>query len=200
MIRTIARHSNRKLYDAKGRRYVTLEDIVALVVAGETVRVREHASGHDATARVLAQALVDLVKRRAESLPASLMESLVRLAGGGSLETPASAPKATASRDLAAVARREAERIASDLVGRGRLGLEDALGLKRDVENALARGVESLRALSQKPFELRPGRAIRSLSNLGEELAALQTRWSGKRAAAAPPRKPRGRAARSPKR
>jgi hypothetical protein len=152
--------------------------------------VREQRTGQDATARVLAQALVDLVKRRAESLPASLMESLVRLAGGGSLETPA--PQAPA-RDLAAVARREAERIAADLVARGRLGLEDALGLKRDVENSLARGVDARRALSQKPFELRPGRAIRSLSGLGDELVALQKKWTPgpvSRAGAATPATP----------
>ncbi len=82
MTRLITRHSNRKLYDSTAKRYVSLADIVNLVVSGASVKVVEHPSGDDATPRILAQALVDLVKRRARSLPAGLMETLLRLAGG----------------------------------------------------------------------------------------------------------------------
>ena len=85
MTRLITRHTNRKLYDPTARRYVPLADIVDLVVEGDSVKVVEHPSGEDATPRILAQGLVDLVKRRAQSLPADLMETLLRLAGGAKL-------------------------------------------------------------------------------------------------------------------
>ena len=85
MPRLITRHTNRKLYDPTAKRYVSLADVVDLVVAGQSVRVVEHPGGEDATPRILAQALVDLIKRRAQSLPGGLMETLVRLAGGAKL-------------------------------------------------------------------------------------------------------------------
>ena len=39
MNRLITRHTNRKLYDPKAKSYVSLADIVDLVVAGESVKV-----------------------------------------------------------------------------------------------------------------------------------------------------------------
>src|SRR5688572_18469807 len=117
MPRLITRHANRKLYDPTAKRYVSLSDIVDLLVGGDSVKVIEHPGGEDATPRILAQALVDLVKRKASSLPAGLMESLVRLAGGARL--PA-APSAAPLKELAERARGEAEAIATRMVSRGR--------------------------------------------------------------------------------
>lgn len=174
MKRTITRHTNRKLYDAAARRYVSLTDVVDLVVAGESIRVLEHPSGEDATPRVLAQALVDLVKRRARSLPAGLMETLLRLAGGNR-PLPDPGPPAPIS-DLAGRARKQAEAIASRLVARGRLGIEEALSLRKEVEEAIQGGVQAAEAAARKPAEaLRPGRAVRTIAGLTRELKALET-------------------------
>lgn len=172
MTRIITRHSNRKLYDPTAKRYVSLADIVDLVLGGESVRVVEHPGGGDATPRILAQALVDLVKRRASSLPAGLMETLLRLAGGARLPQPDAAP----IKDLAERARREAEAIATRLVARGRLGIEEALHLRKEVEEAIQGGVHAAEAATRRPIEvLRPGRAVRTISGLARELKALET-------------------------
>jgi len=165
MPRLITRHANRKLYDPTARRYVSLADIVDLVVAGESVRVVEHPGGEEATPRILAQALVDLVKRRAPSLPAGLMETLLRLAGGARLPEAEAAP----IKDLAERARREAEVIAARLVARGRLGIEEALHLRKEVEAAIHHGVQAAEAAA------RPGRAVRTIAGLARELKALET-------------------------
>jgi hypothetical protein len=173
MQRVITRHSNRKLYDPSARRYVSLSDIVDLVVGGDSVKVVEHPGGQDATARILAQSLVDLIKRRAESIPAGLMETLVRLAGGSGLPTP---PDATGPiKDLAARARTQAETIATKLVARGRLGIEEALSLRKEVEDAIHSGVEAAESATRRQMaSLRPGRSVRTIAGLALELKALE--------------------------
>ena len=171
MPRLITRHANRKLYDPTAKRYVSLADIVDLVVAGESVRVIEHPGGEDATPRILAQALVDLVKRRASSLPFGLMESLLRLAGGAKLP-----PETAPIKDLAERARKEAEVIALRLVARGRLGIEEALHLRKEVEAAIHRGVQAAEAATRRNVPaLQPGRAVRTIAGLARELKALET-------------------------
>jgi hypothetical protein len=172
MPRLITRHANRKLYDPTAKRYVSLADIVDLLVEGESVRVVEHPNGEDATARILAQALVDLVKRRAQSLPSGLMETLVRLAGGAKLHTPEVAPL----KDLAERARKEAEGIALRLVARGRLGIEEALHLRKEVESAIHSGVRAAESAARGPIpSLKPGGAVRTIAGLARELKALET-------------------------
>ena len=167
MNRVITRHTNRKLYDPTAKRYVSLADIVDLVVSGESVRVIEHQGGEDSTSRILAQALVDLVKRRAASLPAGLMETLLRLAGGARL--PQLETKAPV-KVLADRARKEAEAIATRLVARGRLGIEEALNLRKEVEAAIHSGVQAAETAT-----LRPGRAVTTIASLARELKALET-------------------------
>ena len=173
MNRLITRHTNRKLYDPTAKRYVSLADLVDLVLAGDSIRVVEHPGGEDATTRILAQALVDLVRRRAASLPAGLMETLLRLAGGAKLpEARSAAP----IKGLADRARKEAEVIATKLVARGRLGIEEALHLRTDVEAAIHRGVQAAGDATRGPIEaLRPGRAVRTITGLARELKALET-------------------------
>lgn len=167
MNRLITRHTNRKLYDPTAKSYVSLADIVDLVVAGESVKVVEHPGGEDATSRILAQALVDLVKRRASSLPAGLMETLLRLAGGARLAQTEAVPKVKV---LADRARKEAEAIATRLVARGRLGIEEALHLRKEVEAAIHSGVQAAETAT-----LRPGRAVTTITGLARELKALET-------------------------
>jgi|CXWL01.1.fsa_nt_gi hypothetical protein len=199
MNRLITRHTNRKLYDPTAKRYVSLADLVDLVLAGDSIRVIEHPGGEDATTRILAQALVDLVRRRAASLPAGLMETLLRLAGGAKLpEARSAAP----IKGLADRARKEAEAIATKLVARGRLGIEEALHLRTDVEAAIHRGVQAAGDATRGPIEaLRPGRAVRTITGLARELKALETIVAVPVTAAppVPSRRPaRARARRSP--
>jgi polyhydroxyalkanoate synthesis repressor PhaR len=80
-MRTIKRYPNRKLYDADARAYVSLEEIAALVRAGETVRVLDHATGDDITAQTLTQVILDEGKRGASLPPTDLLHGLLRRGG-----------------------------------------------------------------------------------------------------------------------
>ena len=51
----IRKYANRRLYDAGRSRYVTLDDVAAMVGAGTRVRVLAAGSGTDLTRQVLAQ-------------------------------------------------------------------------------------------------------------------------------------------------
>ena len=174
MQRLITRHSNRKLYDPAAKRYVSLSDIVSLLAAGDSVKVVEHPSGEDATPRILAQALVDLVKRRAQSLPQGLMETLVRLASGVKA-LPATVAERAPIRDLTDRARKEAEAIATRLVARGRLGIEEALHHRKEVEDAIHGGIQAAEAATRSPLKaLRRGQSVRTIDGLARELKALE--------------------------
>ncbi|NMC69678.1 MAG: hypothetical protein GYA57_06370 [Myxococcales bacterium] len=62
--RTIRRYANRKLYDTAESRYVTLQDVEALVRRGVEVRVVDNRTGEDVTQTALAQILCDAGRRR----------------------------------------------------------------------------------------------------------------------------------------
>lgn len=194
MPRLITRHANRKLYDRAAKRYLSLAGIVDLVMGGVSVKVVEHPGGEDATPRILAQALVDLVRRRARSLPTGLMETLVRLAGGARL----AAPPPEGIKALTERARREAEGIATRLVARGRLGIEEALSLREEVETAIHRGVEAAEAATRRPLAaLEPGASARTIAGLARELKTLETLVPLPASPPSPKRSKRGRAAKS---
>ncbi len=57
--RVIKRYSNRKLYDTRTKRYLTLEEVGVLVKVGENIRVEDSDTGDDLTATVLAKIIAD---------------------------------------------------------------------------------------------------------------------------------------------
>jgi polyhydroxyalkanoate synthesis repressor PhaR len=81
----IKRYSNRKLYDTRERRYVTLEDIAVMIQNGENIEVVDHASGADLTTVTLAQVIFELEKRLGSALPEKVFHRLIQ-AGGDTLE------------------------------------------------------------------------------------------------------------------
>jgi polyhydroxyalkanoate synthesis repressor PhaR len=82
----IKRYPNRKLYDTDAKRYVTLNEIAALIRAGEEVVVTDHATDEDLTAVVLTQIIFEQEKLQKGFLPKSVLTNLVR-AGGDTLGT-----------------------------------------------------------------------------------------------------------------
>ena len=61
--RTIKRYANRKLYDTRDSRYVTLDHIAAMVRAGDDVRVVENTTRADLTTATLAQIIFEEEKK-----------------------------------------------------------------------------------------------------------------------------------------
>jgi polyhydroxyalkanoate synthesis repressor PhaR len=74
----IKRYSNRKLYDSLTRRYVTLEEIGAMVQNGEDVSVIDHDSGADITAVTLTQVIFDQEKRMGGYLPQVIFSHVIK--------------------------------------------------------------------------------------------------------------------------
>jgi len=61
--RTIKRYANRKLYDTRDSRYVTLDHIAAMVRAGDDVKVVDNTTRSDLTTATLAQIIFEEEKK-----------------------------------------------------------------------------------------------------------------------------------------
>ncbi len=75
--RVIKRYSNRKLYDTKDSRYVTLPQIAELVRAGEDVQVIDNATKEDKTEATLALIISGEVKSAPKAVPLHTLRELV---------------------------------------------------------------------------------------------------------------------------
>jgi polyhydroxyalkanoate synthesis repressor PhaR len=159
--RVLKRYANRKLYDPAARRYVTLEDIAALVASGEEVQIVDQETGEDLTNLVLAQALLEGVRQRTARIPRQVLTRLIRLAGGptadwGEWPEPA---------DAAGRAGDEAEKIAGRFLASGRPSLEDAVVLREEIGQLVHRLVDE----AQSGVEAR----LRGLLAMGEGAAGV---------------------------
>src|SRR5262249_35189119 len=88
--RTIKRYANRKLYDTRDSRYVTLDHIAAMVRAGDDVRVVDNTTRADLTTATLAQIIFEEEKKT----PRLSVAGLRKIIQGG---MPAAAPAAPAT-------------------------------------------------------------------------------------------------------
>ena len=76
--RVIKRYSNRKLYDTKDSRYVTLLQIADMVRAGEEVQIIDNATKEDKTDVTLALIISEELKARPRGIPLSTLKALIR--------------------------------------------------------------------------------------------------------------------------
>ena len=84
-VRLIRKYGNRRLYDTRTSRYVTLGDLVEVFAGEEDVKVLDAVSGEDLTKRVLAQAILfEEGRRRTTILPVKLLRDLLRHRGDAS--------------------------------------------------------------------------------------------------------------------
>lgn len=187
--RLIRRYGNRKLYDPEARRYVTLEELGALIAAGHEIRVADQKTGQDLTNPTLAQVLLDQMKDGASRIPRQVLTRLIRLASG----PPSAWSEWPEPQDAAGRAREEAEKIVSRLLGRGRLSLDEAVALRHDLGQMVHRlvaeaqaGVETrLRSL----FVKGEGVAGRSLEVIKGRLEAIESYLEPQAEPAPPPRR-----------
>lgn len=75
--RVIKRYSNRKLYDTKGSRYVTLLQIADIVRGGEEVQIIDNNSKDDLTEVTLAQIIFEEQKANQKTLPLQTLRELI---------------------------------------------------------------------------------------------------------------------------
>ena len=79
--RIIKKYANRRLYDATVSRHVTLQDIRALIVQGEAIRVVEDKTGEDITRLILLQVIAEQEQQGRPMLSTALLESIIRFYG-----------------------------------------------------------------------------------------------------------------------
>jgi polyhydroxyalkanoate synthesis repressor PhaR len=80
----IKRYSNRKLYDTRSSRYVTLQEIAALIREGAEIQVLDKTTGQDLTAATMAQIIFE-EEKRTPRLP--LAEGVAKLLGSRRIRT-----------------------------------------------------------------------------------------------------------------
>jgi polyhydroxyalkanoate synthesis repressor PhaR len=74
----IKKYSNRKLYDSSRSRYITLEEIAALIREGKQVKIVDSTSQEDLTTVTLAQIILEEEKKRKNLLPVSFLHQLIQ--------------------------------------------------------------------------------------------------------------------------
>jgi polyhydroxyalkanoate synthesis repressor PhaR len=76
-MRLIRKYTNRKLYDTRDSRYITLEQLADFVRAGEDIRVVDAATDQDVTAAKLAQVIFE-EEKRSPHLPVERLRQIIR--------------------------------------------------------------------------------------------------------------------------
>jgi polyhydroxyalkanoate synthesis repressor PhaR len=76
-VRIIKRYSNRKLYDTKDSRYVTLLQIAEMVRTGEEVQIIDNNTKDDLTEVTLAQIIYEEQKAHSRSVPLQTLKELI---------------------------------------------------------------------------------------------------------------------------
>jgi polyhydroxyalkanoate synthesis repressor PhaR len=76
-LRVIKRYSNRKLYDTKDSRYVTLLQIAEMVRGGEEVQIIDNNTKDDLTEVTLAQIIYEEQKAHSRSVPLQTLKELI---------------------------------------------------------------------------------------------------------------------------
>ena len=87
--RVVKRYANRKLYDTQRSRYVTLDQIAAMIRQGLDVKIVDNNSKEDLTSITLAQIILEQEKKQRAFLPLATMKNIIQ-SGGASLHEFAS--------------------------------------------------------------------------------------------------------------
>ena len=79
--RLIKKYANRRLYDASQSRHIMLDDIRALIVKGEKIKVVEDKTGHEITRHILLQVIAEQEQFGRPILSTPVLESIIRFYG-----------------------------------------------------------------------------------------------------------------------
>jgi len=170
----IKRYPNRKLYDTEAKRYITLNEIAALIRAGEEVVVTDHATDEDLTAVVLTQIIFEQEKLQRGFLPKSVLTNLVR-AGGDTLSTLRRG--LTLPLDLWRHVDEEIDRRVQHLISKGDLAKEEGLRLREKLLSPMFASPETSNAADLEKLLVEHGVPTREeLERLHVQIEALSAK------------------------
>lgn len=184
---TIKKYSNRRLYDTRESRYITLEDLAGIIQQGATVKVVDAGSGQDLTRQVLTQVILEQ-QDRLDLIPVELLHAVIR-SQGTLQQAPFAAFLSAATQQFASAGHLWAQQMAS-LFGRlpgfppaGPVGF-DPFGMgapKEPIASGADRSYEGSRASagdsdSAKSAEVPPGEEIPYGHPQADEVEELRKR------------------------
>lgn len=115
MAYVIKRYANRKLYDPQTSRYVTLEELAAMIRAGQEIRVSDATTGEDLTIVVLAQIMLEEARSRRPTAPVGFLHQLIQY---GEAWQDFARTSLLTSLEGVMTSQREADRILRDWIAR----------------------------------------------------------------------------------
>lgn len=78
MVRTVKRYENRKLYDTREKRYVSLEELARFIREGEEIKVVDNVSGKDITEQTLIQVILEQGKKGKNPFSTQALHDIIR--------------------------------------------------------------------------------------------------------------------------
>jgi polyhydroxyalkanoate synthesis repressor PhaR len=166
--RVIKRYSNRKLYDTQESRYVTLEEISALVKSGQEVSIVDNRTGDDLTEVTLAQILYEEQKKHTTRMPLGALQEILRTSGAAISEFIQKRV-----REPVQSLREGAERKMDELVRRSESSMEEKARSVREFFQGAHRALDDLqRRIDERIHNVLDG----GKAGLRRELASLRRR------------------------
>ena len=159
----IKRYANRKLYDTRTKRYLTLDEVAVLVRSGEDVRVEDADSGEDLTAQILTKVVAEGNRKGGMLVPPKMLIDLIQWPGEavlGAVRSSVSAGQRTVGQVGGEVGRIFEERLRAVLAEAGvptRAEFERLASRVEALEKALAAPAKKAPAAKPKrPAARRP--------------------------------------------
>lgn len=179
--RLIKRYANRKLYDTRDSRYVTLQQIATFVREGEDVTIIDNTTKEDLTNVTLAQIIYEEEKKGAEAnravAPVTTLRSLIQQSGERLMSSLREGPVGKL------IARREDGELVEDpeavaqADAAGTVGDEDeAKESKKSVFASSKEALDELQRLADDRMRGLLGHAINHVHQLQSEVKRLQAR------------------------
>jgi len=147
MARVIKKYANRKLYDTRAKRYLTLDDIARLVQQDEQIQVIDNDTKQDVTNVVLSSIILDSAKKEESMLPDTMLIDLIQKRGEAVM---ASVKKSVAAGVGAAeLVQQEVEKRIKEALEKGREQADSVAAIAESLEFMF----KDLRARIQKTVE-----------------------------------------------
>jgi polyhydroxyalkanoate synthesis repressor PhaR len=151
MDRLIKRYGNRKMYDTRASRYVTLDGIAALVRRGADLRIIDNDTGEDLTALIFAQIIFEEEKRKNGLLELPVLRWIIQRGGATVQEVLNQVDR---GREAFVNVRDLAEKGVKQLLQGNEPGTTEVRGVRRRTPDAAARRLlEELLEAPQKQLE-----------------------------------------------
>jgi len=171
--RKIKRYANRKLYDTKDSKYVTLQQIATFVREGEDVRIIDNTTKEDLTNVTLAQIIYEEEKKGSESkggASVGTLRNLIQQSGERLMTTLRGGPVGKL------MTRKEEEGEVEAALQQAVAGKDATEATKRSVLMSPKEAIDELQRLADDQVRSLIGHAIGRVHTLQGEVGRLQAR------------------------